>query len=73
MYVDFTCVAGTEHTYFAGYHEFEFQLPSVSEFFKAVISGKAADLSNPELYLPGKHPSMFIVNDPAKDCLDQRP
>lgn len=55
IYVDFTPVARKEHTYFAGYHGFEFTEPSIGEFYQAVIRGDAPKLDASEHFrrLPG--------------------
>jgi len=67
-YVDFTCVAGKEHTYFTGYHEFEFELPVFSHFFDTAIHGGEVDLSDGALYRQGEAPSIYRVKDPDSDC-----
>lgn len=67
-YVDFTCVTGKEHTYFTGYHEFEFDLPVFAHFFDAAIGGRKVDFSDPSMFVQGEAPSMFIVKDHASDC-----
>ncbi len=33
-YMDFSSVAGSEHTYFAGYHQFEDDLPAIMQFLQ---------------------------------------
>lgn len=49
-YIDFTLVAGTEHTYFAGYHDFEFDIPAFEEVFDNAIHGRRVDLSDPNMF-----------------------
>ena len=63
-YIDFTQVAGTQHTYFAGYHQFEFDLPAFSLVFDKAIHGKEVDLSNPDLFKQKEAQAIWVVNAP---------
>ncbi len=49
-YIDFTRVAGSEHTYFAGYHQFEFDLPAFDQVFNTAIHGGKVDLSDKRMF-----------------------
>ena len=49
-YVDFSPVAGSEHTYFAGYHRFEDDLPAFMQFYHGAFHGEDVDLSNASLF-----------------------
>jgi hypothetical protein len=69
-YVDFSCIAGTQHTYFAGYHQFEFDLPAFEHFFHTAFHGGKVDFSNNSMFLPGPGDQNYVVNDPGKDCLE---
>ena len=60
-YVDFTPVAGNEHTYFAGYHSFEFDLKAFGHFFDNALTGKEVDLSDDSLFEPGDHKRVYRV------------
>ena len=69
-YVDFGCVAGTEHTYFAGYHQFEFDLPAIEHFFYNAFHGRKVDFSEDEMFLQKSGQPIYIVKDPGKECLN---
>ena len=45
-YINFTNIAGYQHTYFVGYHEFEDKNPAVFNFYYTIIHGGQANLSN---------------------------
>ena len=60
-YVDFSDVAGREHTYFAGYHDFEFDLPAVGSFYDNALHGKEVDLSDESLFSPNGSEQIFHV------------
>lgn len=44
-YINFTNIAGREHTYFVGYHQFENDNPAVFSFYNSVIHGRQPNLS----------------------------
>jgi hypothetical protein len=60
-YVDFTRVAGSEHTFFTGYHAFEYDLPAMPYFFNTVMGGGEVDFSDTDLFAPGDGPNMYVV------------
>jgi hypothetical protein len=62
-YVDFSSVVGKEHTYFAGYHSFEYEMPAFKHFFHGAFHGKDVDLSNPSLFTPGNTSDVYLVNE----------
>jgi hypothetical protein len=62
-YLDFSLVAGSEHTYFAGYHQFEYDLPAFNHFFHGAIHGNDVELSNGSMFTPVKGEKIYIVND----------
>jgi hypothetical protein len=66
-YIDFTLVAGTQHTYFAGYHQFEFDLPAFEQVFDTAFHGGRVDLSNPKMFSRKGSPPIWVVNDPRSD------
>lgn len=55
-YVDFTSVAGSQHTYFAGYHKFEDDLPAIKHFYSGAFHGEDVDFSDSTMFTasPGK-------------------
>lgn len=63
-YIDFTAVAGTQHTYFAGYHQFEFDLPVFEQVFDIAFHGGKVNLSNPELFSRKGDQAIWVVKDP---------
>jgi len=62
-YVDFSLVAGSEHTYFAGYHQFEEDLPAIKHFYRGAFHGEDVDLSNPSLFTTDENKKIYQVND----------
>lgn len=63
IYVDFSNVAGEEHTYFAGYHSFEREIPGVYHFFNKALHGEEVDFSNTSLFTPVEGAKIYLVND----------
>ena len=63
-YVDFTAVAGMEHTYFAGYHDFEFDLPAMGHFFDTAIHGGKVNFNDPDMYLRQGERPRYVVRNP---------
>ena len=64
-YIDFTAVAGTQHTYFAGYHAFEFDLPAFDQVFDTALHGRSVDLSNATIFSrKGSLPIWEVVPPP---------
>ena len=62
-YLDFTLVAGSEHTYFAGYHQFEFDLPALYHFYYGAFHGADVDLSDESMFTPVEEGNIYQVND----------
>ena len=50
-YLHFTPVANKQHTYFAGYHAFEYDNPAVFKVLNTIIHGNSLDLSNDSLLI----------------------
>lgn len=50
-YMHFTSIAGYEHTYFAGYHQFEFDNRAVFEFYNSILHGSKLNLINNANYI----------------------
>jgi len=48
-YYDFTSIAAKEHTYFAGYHEFEHTHPAIFDYYNTTLHGNAYE-TNRSLY-----------------------
>jgi len=65
-YVDFSCVTAMQHTYFAGYHGFEYELPAFAHFFNTAIKGGEVDFSDPEMFLGKGDRPIHVVRDPAE-------
>ncbi|MDX2429961.1 MAG: alpha/beta hydrolase [Bacteroides sp.] len=62
-YIDFTPVAEREHTYFAGYHQFEFDIPAFEEVFDTAFHGRVIDLSKPKMFSQKGSSPIWVVND----------
>jgi len=62
-YIDFTAVAGTQHTYFAGYHLFEYDHPAFEQVFGTAFHGGTIDLSNTDLFSRKGSLTIWEVND----------
>jgi hypothetical protein len=67
-YVDFSCVAGMQHTYFAGYHGFEFELPAFEQFYMTAIHGGQVDFSTGELFRQADGKPVYRLVSPDGDC-----
>ena len=68
VYVDFTCVAGIEHTYFTGYNDFEYTQPAIGYFFDEAIHGRKVDFKDRNLFVPGAAQNIWVVRDPSSGC-----
>jgi hypothetical protein len=51
-YVNFTGVAGREHSYYFGYHPFEHENPAFYYFYNATLHGKEVNLQDTSLFTP---------------------
>lgn len=65
-YVDFSDVAGTEHTFFAGYHQFEYDLPAFEHFFQTAFHGGKVDLTSEEMFVQKSEGPVYIVKGPGQ-------
>ncbi len=62
-YVDFSLVAGSEHTYFVGYHQFEYDLPAFRHFYDGAFHGENVDLSDESMFTLDEGGNIYQVND----------
>jgi len=62
IYMDFTPLVGWEHTYFAGYHEFEVKHAVFAHFFNSALAGKEVDLDAP-YYLKAPDRKVYTVRE----------
>ncbi len=62
-YIDFTNVAGTQHTYFAGYHQFEIDLPAFEHVFDTAFHGERVDLSDEKMFSRKGSQPIWMVMD----------
>ena len=60
-YVDFTGVARTEHTYFAGYHGFEYELPAIGYFYNTALHGEKVDFSRKGIVQPDRRRPVYSI------------
>jgi len=51
-YVNFTDVAGREHSYYFGYHPFEHENPALFYFYHTAFHGKEVNLQDTNLFTP---------------------
>jgi hypothetical protein len=68
IYVDFTCVAGMEHTYFAGYHKFEYDLPAFEHFYFAALHGLTVDFSDETMFHQKSGQPVYVLKNPETGC-----
>jgi hypothetical protein len=69
IYADFSCVAGTQHTYFTGYHDFEYSLPAFSRFFDTAFKGGEVDFSDSGMFKKKEEGPIYLIANPAEpDC-----
>jgi len=61
-YVDFSLVAGSEHTYFVGYHQFEYDLPAFRHFYYGAFHGEDVDLSDESMFTLDEGGIIYQVN-----------
>lgn len=50
QYIDFTNIAGKEHTSFAGYHSFEYENPAVFYFYNTAIHGNKVSFIDENMF-----------------------
>lgn len=65
-YIDFTPIVGTEHTYFAGYHPFEFEIPAFDLVFDTAFHGRQINLSDPEVFTRKESQAIWTVIPPKQ-------
>lgn len=52
QYVNFTSVAGKEHSYYFGYHSFEYDVPAIYYFYNTSLQGDEVDLQDTDYFIP---------------------
>jgi hypothetical protein len=65
QYLNFTDVAGREHSYYFGYHEFEHTNPAVWDFYNTALHGKEVNLGNSAFFTPRTSGDGFDVRPDA--------
>ena len=63
QYVNFTGVAGREHSYYFGYHPFEYENPAFFYFYNTAVHGKEVNLNDTDLFTPRETGDGFDVRD----------
>jgi hypothetical protein len=61
QYVNFTDVAGREHSYYFGYHPFEHENPAFYYFYYTALHGKEVNLNDTALFSPRSSGDGFDV------------
>ena len=51
-YLNFTAVAGREHSYYFGYHEFEHTNPAFFYFYNTALHGNKVNLNDEDFFIP---------------------
>jgi len=62
QYVDFSDVAGTEHSYYYGRQPFEHTIPAFYFFYNTSLHGKEVDFSEPGMFVPQQDGPGYRVN-----------
>jgi len=63
QYVNFTDVAGREHSYYFGYHPFEYENPAYFYFYNTAVHGKKVNLQDTVLFKPRETGDGYDVRD----------
>ena len=63
QYLNFTGVAGREHSYYFGYHPFEYENPAFYYFYHTAFHGKEVNLQDTNLFTPRETGDGFDVRD----------
>jgi hypothetical protein len=66
QYVNFTGVAGREHSYYFGYHSFEFTNPAFHYFYNTALHGREVNLEDRNLFTPRATEDGYDVRADAK-------
>jgi len=61
-YVNFSGVAGTEHSYYYGHQPFEYTLPAFFYFYNTSFQGDEVDFSEPKMFVPWKDGEGYAIN-----------
>jgi hypothetical protein len=65
-YLDFTGVVGREHSYYFGYHEFEYTNPAFYYFYNTALHGEEVNLHDADLFTPRATADGYDVRVDAK-------
>jgi hypothetical protein len=66
QYLNFTGVAGREHSYYFGYHTFEYENPAFYYFYHTSLHGKEVNLQDTTLFTPRETGDGYDVRADAK-------
>jgi hypothetical protein len=61
-YVNFSSVAGNEHSYYYGHQPFEKTVPAFYYFYNTSLNGNEVDFSDPKMFVPLKDGKGYSVN-----------
>jgi hypothetical protein len=61
-YVNFSDVAGTEHSYYYGHQAFEHTLPAFYYFYNTTFQGDEVDFSEPKMFFPWKDGEGYAIS-----------
>lgn len=63
VYVDFTKVAGREHSYYFGYHPFEHTNPAFYYLYYNAVHGNSVNMHNEQMFAPGSTNNIFYIKN----------
>ncbi len=63
VYVDFTNVAGREHSYYFGYHSFEHTNPAFYYLYYNAVHGNEVNMHDSTIFMPGNEPNVFYIKN----------
>jgi|GEM_PF-1352318 len=73
-YVNFTDVSGREHSYYFGFHEFEYSNPAFFYFYNTALHGNEVNLKDADLFTPRETGDGYDVRkDQRPKTEDRRP
>lgn len=61
-YYDFTSIAAKEHTYFAGYHEFEKSHPAIFDYYNTIMHGHSYETNRDLYFTKIANAPLYILN-----------
>jgi hypothetical protein len=63
IYVDFTPVAGREHSYYFGYHSFEYTNPAFYYLYYNAVHGHVVNMHDEKMFVSGNTQNVFYIKN----------